>query len=201
MSLESYFDSFTDRDWGRSDDTETVRFALVGLGWWVQEQAIPAIEDSKFCETSVLVSRSADKAEAVAGGHEGTDGISADAYHAGEYADSYDAVYICTPNATHLDHVESAAAQGKAVLCEKPIEVSSERAERLIEDCDEADILLTWLTGCTLNQRSGEPRNSLRMGSLAIQSKSTAVCPVRSLTSSRTKTSGDSMLIWLAGVR
>lgn len=142
MSVKSYFDSFTDRDWSRMDSTEPVRFALVGLGWWVHEQAMPAIEQSDFCETSVLVSRSADKAEEAASGHDSIVGISADDYHAGEYADSYDAVYVCTPNATHLDYVESAAVQGKAVLCEKPMEVSSERAKRLIAACDEADVLL-----------------------------------------------------------
>jgi xylose dehydrogenase (NAD/NADP) len=142
MSLESYFDSFTERDWSRMQDTEPVRFALVGLGWWVQEQAMPAIEGSDFCETSVLVSRSAEKAAEAAAGLTGVDGISADAYHAGEHADSYDAVYVCTPNATHLEYVESAAAQGKAVLCEKPMEASSERAERLVAACDEADVPL-----------------------------------------------------------
>lgn len=58
MSLRSYFDSFSDRDWDRVDDAEPVRFALVGLGWWVLERAMPAIEEGDFCETSVLVSRS-----------------------------------------------------------------------------------------------------------------------------------------------
>lgn len=43
-------------------------------------------------------------------------------------ADAYDAVYVVTPNALHLPHVEAAASLGKAVLCEKPMEArSSER--------------------------------------------------------------------------
>jgi xylose dehydrogenase (NAD/NADP) len=142
MSLRSYFDSFTERDWDRLDETEPVRFALVGLGWWVLEQAMPAIAESDYCETTVLVSRSAEKATDAAADHDGVAGISAEAYHAGDHADQYDAVYVCTPNATHLDYVESAAEQEKAVLCEKPMEASSDRAERLIAACDEADVFL-----------------------------------------------------------
>lgn len=142
MSIRSYFDSFTERDWDRLDETEPVRFALVGLGWWVLEQAMPAIAESDYCETSVLVSRSAEKAADAAADHDGVEGISAEAYHAGDHADQYDAVYVCTPNATHLGYVETAAELGKDVLCEKPIEVDAERAYRLVDACDRAGVTL-----------------------------------------------------------
>jgi len=48
-------------------------------------------------------------------------------------------VYVATPNATHLEYVEAAAAQGKAVLCEKPLEATLDRARRLVAACREAD--------------------------------------------------------------
>ena len=56
--------------------------------------------------------------------------------------DAYDAVYICSPNALHLPYAETAAALGKAVLCEKPIEASSERARTTVERCKTAKVPL-----------------------------------------------------------
>jgi len=43
-----------------------------------------------------------------------------------------DAVMILTPANTHLELAEAAFAEGKHVLCEKPLEVTAERGERLI---------------------------------------------------------------------
>ncbi len=63
-------------------------------------------------------------------------------FRAGEVADEYDAVYVATPNATHLEYVRAAAEQGKAVLCEKPMAASADRAERLVEVCEEAGVPL-----------------------------------------------------------
>lgn len=46
-----------------------------------------------------------------------------------------DVVSICTPSGTHLDFGTKAAEAGKHLVVEKPIEVSLERAETLIESC------------------------------------------------------------------
>jgi len=43
-----------------------------------------------------------------------------------------DAVLILTPANTHLDLAEAAFAAGKHVLCEKPLDATTERAERLV---------------------------------------------------------------------
>jgi len=40
---------------------------------------------------------------------------------------SVDAVLICTPTPTHVDNIIAAVSAGKAVLCEKPIDLSLER--------------------------------------------------------------------------
>ena len=64
MELESHFDDFTRRDWRQVEDG-TVGFPMVGLGWWTQKKAIPAVEASDLCETTVIVSRSAERAEEV----------------------------------------------------------------------------------------------------------------------------------------
>ena len=143
MDLERYFEEFTDRDWQDEHVTGRLRVAMIGLGWWTREQAIPAVEKSERCTTTVVVSSSTGKAEAVADGH-GTieHAITYDEYHEGVAADAYDAVYVCTPNALHLPYVETAAELGKAVLCEKPMEASLERAERIVEVCADHDVPL-----------------------------------------------------------
>jgi predicted dehydrogenase len=43
-----------------------------------------------------------------------------------------DAVLILTPASTHLDLAEASFAAGKHVLCEKPLDATTERAERLV---------------------------------------------------------------------
>ena len=40
-----------------------------------------------------------------------------------------DAVLIATPTDTHADFIDKAAAVGKAILCEKPVDLSSDRIE------------------------------------------------------------------------
>ena len=145
MDISTLLGDGTRRDWETVDpDTvEPVRFAVIGLGWFTQERALPALEASDRCEPTVLVSGTTEKATRIAKAfEEPTVGISYDEFHDGVASDDYDAVYICTPNALHLPYAETASDLGKAVLCEKPLEASSERAERLVETCESSGVTL-----------------------------------------------------------
>ncbi len=51
-------------------------------------------------------------------------------------------VTICTPSGRHADQGARAARAGKHVLVEKPIEISLERADQLIDACREAGVKL-----------------------------------------------------------
>lgn len=44
-----------------------------------------------------------------------------------------DAVHICTPNAAHYQMAKDALLAGKHVLCEKPLSVSAEEAQELVD--------------------------------------------------------------------
>ncbi|HET8728391.1 MAG TPA: Gfo/Idh/MocA family oxidoreductase, partial [Alphaproteobacteria bacterium] len=55
---------------------------------------------------------------------------------------SVDAVMLLTPPNTHLDLVRRAAAAGKHILLEKPLEVSPGRAEELVAAAEEAGVTL-----------------------------------------------------------
>jgi xylose dehydrogenase (NAD/NADP) len=143
MEFERLLAEFPKRDWQTDDAAGTVRFAMIGLGWWTREEAMPAVAESDFCRTTVVVSGSAEKAEAVAEDHATVEhGITYEAFHEGAVADAYDAVYICTPNSTHPEYVETAADLGKDVLCEKPMAATSDGARRIVDICDGTDVTL-----------------------------------------------------------
>lgn len=133
MTLQQYLDGFARRDWETADGGP-IRLAMVGLGWWTRDRAIPAVSRSTYCETAVVVSGDRGAADDVAASVPTvTHGLTYDEFHDGAATDAYDAIYVATPNAVHLPYVRAASDLGKHVLCEKPMEASVERAERLVE--------------------------------------------------------------------
>jgi len=141
MDIETYFEEFAARDW-ETVPGQRLRLAVVGCGWFAQEFALPSIDRGEHCEAAVLVSGDPEKADRIAGEYDVDRTVDYDEFQEGVAADAYDAVYVCTPNNTHLGHVEAAAALDKDVLCEKPLEVNVERTERLIAACENADVTL-----------------------------------------------------------
>ena len=53
-----------------------------------------------------------------------------------------DALMICTPTPTHADLIERAAASGKAVFCEKPIDLDASRVRACLQTANKAGIPL-----------------------------------------------------------
>ena len=53
-----------------------------------------------------------------------------------------DAISICAPSGAHLDPALAAAAAGKHVVVEKPLEVTTERCDQIIDACDKAGVRL-----------------------------------------------------------
>ena len=53
-----------------------------------------------------------------------------------------DIVAVATPSGAHLGPVEKAARAGKHVICEKPLEVTLERIDRMIRICRENGVML-----------------------------------------------------------
>ena len=53
-----------------------------------------------------------------------------------------DAIMICTPTPTHADLIERAAASGKAVFCEKPIDLDASRVRACLQTANKAGIPL-----------------------------------------------------------
>ena len=80
---------------------------------------------------------SAERAEAMAAAHRasGYDDLTAFLDHP-----RLDIVSIATPSGAHMEPALSAAAAGKHVIVEKPLEVTEERCDRIIEACDFAGV-------------------------------------------------------------
>ncbi len=54
-----------------------------------------------------------------------------------------DVVTICTPSGAHLEPALAAAAAGKHVIVEKPLEVTLRRCDRIIDACEKARVVLS----------------------------------------------------------
>ncbi len=66
-----------------------------------------------------------------------------------------DMVAICTPSGAHLEPALAAAAAGKHVICEKPLEVTTERVDRMIAACAEAGVMLAGIFPRRFNPSTG----------------------------------------------
>ncbi|EMA27176.1 D-xylose 1-dehydrogenase Gfo6 [Haloarcula japonica] len=139
--MKDWIDTYDERDWQTTTDG-TVRYALLGLGWWTIDLALPAIQDSDLGKVTTFVSSSTEKAERLANENDVDNGISYEEFHAGKASDAYDAIYIGTPNAFHLEYAETAAELDKAILCEKPMESTVDRAREMVDVCEDADVPL-----------------------------------------------------------
>ncbi|MEM4780733.1 MAG: D-xylose 1-dehydrogenase Gfo6 [Halalkalicoccus sp.] len=141
MSLDSYFRTVRRRDW-RTIEEGTVRLAVIGLGGFARNRALPAIRDGEFCETTVLVSGSPETAGDLAAAFGVERIIDYEAFHAGAAGEAYDAVYVATPPAYHAEYVQRAAELGKHALCEKPLAADLADAERMVAAYEGVDRVL-----------------------------------------------------------
>jgi predicted dehydrogenase len=125
----------------RADDAgRKLGFALVGLGNLSTHQIAPALSKTKFCRLAGIVTGTPAKAEKWQTQYNLPD-KNIYSYDTMEHmADNpdIDVVYVVTPNALHAEHTIKAAKAGKHVLCEKPMEVSSEKCQQMIDACKQA---------------------------------------------------------------
>lgn len=57
--------------------------------------------------------------------------------------DDVDIVTIATPSGTHAEVAVPVAQAGKHVICEKPLETTVEKAERIVNACNQAGVVLS----------------------------------------------------------
>lgn len=142
MALEDAFSNFMRRDWQREPVDGTIRLAVIGIGAFARQRALPAIAEGSHCETTMLVTGSPGRVSDVARQSDVEHVVDYDAFLAGDHTDAYDAIYVAAPNALHGRYATAAAEFGKHVLCEKPLEISVDRARNVVDACEDAGVTL-----------------------------------------------------------
>jgi predicted dehydrogenase len=80
--------------------------------------------------------------------------------------DDVDVVFVMTPSGLHGDVAVAAAEQGKHVVSTKPIEVTLERADRMIAACREAGVMLAVDFECRYRAENVRIRRAIERGAL-----------------------------------
>jgi glucose-fructose oxidoreductase len=121
--------------------SKLVRYAVVGLGHISQNAVLPAFAHARRnSRLAALVSDDPAKLKVLARKYKGAATYSYDQYEA--CLKDVDAVYIALPNSMHAEYTIRAANAGVHVLCEKPMAVTVEECDRMIEACGEANVKL-----------------------------------------------------------
>ena len=113
------------------------RVALIGLGLAAGPHVQSLRDLSGRAALAAAFSRSAARREAFVAGT----GLAVSGDLDAIFADpAIDVVAILTPPASHLELVERACASGKHILLEKPLDITTERAERLVFAIESAGV-------------------------------------------------------------
>jgi predicted dehydrogenase len=118
--------------------------ALCGLGSLATNQIAPALQKTRLCRLAAIVTGTPSKAAEWQKKYGLTDKSIYNYQNMHEMASNpdIDIVYVVTPNALHMEHTLAAAAAGKHVFCEKPLEISVDRCQRMLDACKKAGKLL-----------------------------------------------------------
>ena len=110
----------------------TVRFGVLGAGriGKVHAKAVSANPNAKLV---AVADAFADAANALSAQY----GAEVRSISQIEAANDIDAVVICTPTDTHADLIERFSRAGKAIFCEKPIDLDSERVRACLKVVEE----------------------------------------------------------------
>ena len=114
---------------------KAIRYAVVGLGHIAQVAMLPAFAHARRnSRLTALVSDDSAKRKAVAKKYGVQHTYAYDEYE--KCLEQVDAVYIALPNSMHAEFTIRAAAAGVHVLCEKPMAVTVDECEAMIEACE-----------------------------------------------------------------
>jgi predicted dehydrogenase len=129
---------------GAADPNRKVGFALCGLGSLSTGQLAPALQATQHCRLAGIITGTPAKAAAWKAKYGIPDKNIYNYETMVRLADNpdIDVVYVVTPNALHAESAIKAAQAGKHVLSEKPMEVSVEKCQKMIDACRAANRML-----------------------------------------------------------
>ncbi len=116
----------------------TIGFGIIGCGM-ISNFHARAIADTAGAKLIGVADRIPEPAAKFAETHHCNAYPSVDALLADP---NIDAVSVCTPSGAHLEPALAVAAAGKHVIVEKPLEVTTERCDKIIQACEQAGVRL-----------------------------------------------------------
>jgi predicted dehydrogenase len=112
--------------------------AVVGLGWW-GKQITNCLKDSRLLRVTHAVEVAPDGVADFAREHGLRLSVSLDEVLEDR---AVDAVIVATPHSQHEAQVLKAVAAGKQVFCEKPLTLTADGAQRIVDACERAGVVL-----------------------------------------------------------
>jgi predicted dehydrogenase len=137
-----------------------VRCAVVGLGA-IGPTHLASIEKIENAELAAVCDIVREKADGFA------ESYGCKAYYSIDDLlkdESIGLVHFCVPSGLHAELGAKAARAGKHVLVEKPVDVTLEAADRLIQACDDAGVLLSCISQHRFDDAIVEAKDALDRG-------------------------------------
>ncbi len=117
-----------------------IRYAVVGLGHLAQVAVLPGFKQAPNSELFAIVSGNAKKRATIGKKYRLDHVYSYDDYE--QALSVVDAVYLVLPNHLHREYAVRAANAGVHVLCEKPMAVTEEDCEAMLEAAHQNNVKL-----------------------------------------------------------
>ena len=123
---------------------ERLGVALVGLGYYSTDLLAPALQQTKSCFLSGIVTGTPSKAETWKKRHNIPDKNVYNYQNFDSIANNpdIDVIYVVLPPSMHAEYSIRAAEAGKHVWCEKPMAVSVAECQRMIDACKKNKVQL-----------------------------------------------------------
>ncbi len=139
-----------------------LRFCIVGAGFisGVHVQALAEIPEARITVVCDTVEKAAAALADKAGAPWTTD------YRQAVERDDVDVVCVCTPSGTHAEIAVAAAEAGKHLVVEKPLDVTLERIDRIVEAARKAGVKLTCIFPYRFMRGAGLAKRALDEGRL-----------------------------------
>ncbi|MCB2129042.1 MAG: Gfo/Idh/MocA family oxidoreductase [Rhodobacteraceae bacterium] len=117
----------------------TLKIAMVGLGWWGQKM----VDVLQAASDEITIVRAIEPNIDAVRDFARDKGLFVSASYADALNDpEVEAVVLATPHSLHEEQIEQAVAAGKHIFCEKPLALTKAGAEKAVNLCADAGLVL-----------------------------------------------------------
>jgi predicted dehydrogenase len=129
----------------KQEASKKLGIALVGLGHYSTDQLAPALQETENCFLAGVVTGTPDKGEKWKKKYDlpSKNIYSYQSFDTIKDNPDIDIIYVVLPNAMHKEYVIRAAQAGKHVICEKPMALTVDDCDAMIDACKQAGKMLS----------------------------------------------------------